>query len=76
MFFVVFFFSFVYVLFMFASEFYNKQLMWNYSQICLKAVTQGTKKQWPYTTDCFTRECTAEGQKQTSCITQMTVKGR
>jgi hypothetical protein len=31
---------------------------------------------WPFRTDCFNRECAAEGQKQSGRITQMTIKDR
>jgi hypothetical protein len=31
---------------------------------------------WRFRTDCFNRECTAEGQKQNCGITQMAVQGR
>jgi hypothetical protein len=34
------------------------------------------KDRWLLSTNCFDRECTAEGQKQNGCITQMAVKGR
>jgi hypothetical protein len=55
-----------------------------YSQICLKWSPKGPKisgrkrQIWPFRTDCFNMECTAEGQNQNGHITQneMAVKGR